>query len=163
MRTKKVYIKNNCICFDIILENNAEKIRSEADSIIDLMQYNLNNLTKQIDTYNDQLTGKIKSSFISRKMELLKKNETLASLGVPIKKNDNLPETYVIPTTKIRKKINVRPEITEQGYKPEPTLDNIIYQDILKTIYDFGKVFERLPATYNNKKKKNYVIILYYI
>ena len=64
-------------------------------------------------------------------------------------------QTYAIPTPQIRKNIAVKPEVAATGYKPEPTLDQSIYHDILKTIGFAGKTFERLPSTYSGKSEEN--------
>ena len=44
--------------------------------------------------------------------------------------------------------------MTEGGYKPEPTLPDSVYEDILQTIHDVGKTFERLPSTYSDKDEE---------
>jgi len=45
--------------------------------------------------------------------------------------------------------------VTEQGFTPEPALDEAIYRQILKIIHDVGKQFERLPSTYSGKKEED--------
>ena len=44
--------------------------------------------------------------------------------------------------------------MTEKGYKIEPKLPDSTYQDILQTIHDLGKQFERLPAIYSGKSEE---------
>lgn len=56
---------------------------------------------------------------------------------------------------KVRPKIIVeKPTVREKGFKPEPTLNDGIYSDILRIIHDVGKQFERLPATYTGKNEE---------
>jgi len=62
-----------------------------------------------------------------------------------------LPETFAIPTPQNIKPLLVKPGVTEKGYKPEPTLDQETYQEILEIIHNMGKEFETLPGTYFNK------------
>ena len=38
-----------------------------------------------------------------------------------------------------------------EKYAPEPVLDQSIYEEIPKTVFDTGRVFERLPSTYADK------------
>lgn len=73
---------------------------------------------------------------------------------MPVKKRGDLPETYTIPTPEFRKSVNVEPQVTEVGYKLEPTLPDSVYEDILQTIHDVGKTFERLPSTYRSKDEE---------
>jgi len=54
------------------------------------------------------------------------------------------------------KKIRVaKPRVHEKGYKPEPTLDQAIYDDIVQVLHDVGKQFERLPSTYSGKSEED--------
>ncbi len=108
----------------------------------------------EVDRFNDSLPTVVKQLFQERKQRLLNKNQMVASLGVPVKKREDLPETYAIPTPEFRKSVNVEPQVTEVGYKPEPTLPDSVYHDILQTIHDVGKTFERLPATYRDKDEE---------
>ena len=86
---------------------------------------------------------------------MLEKNNLLASLNVPVRKKDDIPKTFVIPAPRIRKKIEVKqPKVTEKGYKPEPTLELSVYQEILQVIQDVGKQFERAPSTYTDKNEE---------
>ncbi len=45
--------------------------------------------------------------------------------------------------------------LSEKRYKPEPALDDSIYQQILSIIHDVGKQFERLPSTYSGKEEEH--------
>lgn len=79
----------------------------------------------------------------------------LAALGVPIKKVDNISKTFSVPISKSKKEIVLKPSVTEKGFTPEPTLDPGIYEDILATIYDVGKQFERMPSIYSGKEEEH--------
>ena len=152
LNTIEVYIKDNCICFEIIdFNSKAEEITNEKNGAISLIKGHYHNFKNQLETYNNQLPAKIKSYFEARKQKILKNNELLASLDVPIRKKDDSKGTYAIPSPEMRKKINVKPKSSVIGYKPEPTLDEPIYHDILQTINNIGKIFERLPSTYKGK------------
>lgn len=79
----------------------------------------------------------------------------MASLGVPIKKRENLPQTFAVPTPATRKKISVaKPVVTEKGYRPEPTLEDSTYREILRYLHDWGKQLERMPSTYSGKSEE---------
>ena len=86
----------------------------------------------------------------------MRNNNVLASLGVPIKKQNHLPETFAIPTPKIAKPIIIeKPVVTDASYKAEPTLDYNTYRHILKLVFDVGQQIERMPSTYSDKTEEN--------
>lgn len=96
--TTKVSIEDSCICFDIInFDDNVEQISREANGTINNIKRQLQNVQKQVDSYNTSLDGFARSTFQARKQQLLKKNNLMASLGVPIKKRGDLARTYSVP------------------------------------------------------------------
>ena len=150
--TTEVFLDNQCLCFEVVsLTENIEEIKGKAEQILDDLKTQHGYLVSEVDRFNDSLPTVVKQLFQERRQRLLKKNEKVASLGVPIKKRENLPKTYDIPTPEFRKSVNVEPQVTEVGYEPEPTLPVSVYEDILQTIHDVGKTFERLPSTYSDK------------
>ncbi len=105
-----------------------------------------------LEKHNNQVRILSSKYFHSRKMRILRNYKIIESIGVPIKKRENLPESYVIPNLKARKKIDLRPPVApEKPYLPEPVLDQSIYRDILQIINALGKVFEQLPSLYAGK------------
>ena len=154
--TVDVFIEDRSLCFEIInVDKNAWKIKQEAGQIIDNIKTQLGYFTQQIESYNVQLRKMIERIFRERKQIFLDNYQVLASLDVPIKKREDLPQTYAIPTPQTRKSIIDKPEVTITGYTPEPTLSQSIYHEILQTIHDVGKVFERYPSTYGDKKEED--------
>ena len=129
------------------MKENAEKVISD-------LKTQLEYLAPELEKFNARLPTIIKELFQERKQEICDKDQFVDSLGVPIKKREDLPETYAIPTPEFRKSVNVEPQVTEVGYTPEPTLSDSVYHDILQTIHDVGKMFERLPSTYSNKDEE---------
>ena len=157
--TTEVSLENQCLCFEVFsllsdVEEVAEDLKKRAREIIESIGIQLGDLTSEIERYNGQLPTIVKQLFQKQKQKILDKNKIAAALGVPVKKREDFPETYAIPTPEIRKSINVEPRVTEVGYKPEPTLPDSVYHDILQTIHDVGKTFERLPSTYSDKDEE---------
>lgn len=151
----EVFLDDQCLCFEVLsLRKNTEEIERSADEIIDNLKTQLGYLIVEVNRFNENLPTAIKHIFQERKQRFLDKNKILAALDVPIKKREDLPETYAIPTPVFRKSVNVEPKVTEVGYKPEPTLPDSVYYDILQTINDLGKQFERHPAIYSDKDEE---------
>lgn len=155
--TEEVEVSNQEITFEIInYNNNKEQISNDKDSIMRGILEQAKNVSKDVNIYNSGLNAQIKDAFEFRKRSLLKKNNVLASLGIPIKKSCNTSSTFSVPALEKRKKISVaRPQVTEPVFTPEPCLDKNTYQEILKLIHDVGKEFERLPSLYANKEEEH--------
>ncbi|SHN66614.1 hypothetical protein [Desulfovibrio litoralis] len=152
-----VEVINNEFTFEIInFQDDVQAISREKDSKIQSITNQLEYVKKDVEWYNSNIESQIKSAFDSRKQRLLKDSNTLASLGVPIKKSANVPQTFSVPTPEKRKKISVnRPQVTEAILTPEPCLDKDTYNEILKLIHDMGKEFERLPSLYVGKEEEH--------
>ena len=151
----EVFLHEQCLCFEVVsLSGNPEEMREEAEKVISDIKTQLEYLAPELEKFNNRLPTITKELFQERKQEILDKHQFAASLGVPVKKRGDLPETYAIPTPEFRKSVNVEPQVTEVGYKPEPTLPDSVYHDILQTTHDVGKTFERLPSTYSDKDEE---------
>jgi hypothetical protein len=143
-------------CFEIInFDDNTESIQQQKDENLKKIMKQLQNINSEVKQYNIRLESEIKQVFNTRKKRILANSGVLASLGIPIKKANNVSSTFAIPTPQIRKKIVVsKPTVKDIVFKPEPTIDEKIYYEILKSIHDVGKQFERLPSLYANKQEE---------
>lgn len=151
----EVFLDNQCFCFEVVsLGGDAEEMKENAEKVISDLKTQLEYLAPELEKFNDRLPTIIKELFHKRKQEILDKHQFVASLGVPVKKRGDLSATYEIPTPEFRKSVNVEPQVTEVGYKTEPTLSDSVYYDILQTIHDLGKQFERLPEIYSDKDEE---------
>lgn len=136
--------------------DDAKKIRETYDENVRHSHDKFSLLKKNIDIFNDYLYSYIIEEIKKRKNDFLAKNDFMASLGVPIRKKNNTPETFAIPKPLLRTKIKVdKPEVINSNFKAEPTITNEIYHQILKVINDVGKNFERLPSVYAGKGEED--------
>lgn len=152
-RTPEVYVEGGCICFEIIdYYGDANRVKSQANSIITQIRTQAGYFTRDVESFNESLRSQAKNMFEDRRKQLMDQNKVLSSLGVPIRKSASVPETFAVPT--VRKKVIARPVVPPSAGVPVPTLNETIYREILQTIYDMGKVFERLPSTYAGKDEE---------
>lgn len=143
------------LTFELVnFSQNPEDIKREADRVIQNLRTQLGHIARQVEGFNSSLSDKLKEALTSRKNDLKNKGGFLDSLGVPVRKKDNLPQTFSVPAPKIPMKIIPKPPVTIKSGKPEPTLDNETYQEILQVIHDLGKAIERMPSTYKNKSEE---------
>ncbi|UKT65461.1 hypothetical protein [Pedobacter mucosus] len=149
-------IKGDAIVAEFInFSNNAEEINRNYQSELNGIHSNYNYLRIELGNFNSNLKNYILSVFDQRKEKLLNKNSLLSSLGVPLRKKANAPETFSVPKPLLREQILVKPVVHDKGFAPEPTLDNDNYKKILKIINDVGKNFERMPSVYKNKGEED--------
>ena len=151
-----VEITGKEFCFEIInFSDNANAIVKEKDSNIDGIMKQCSNLKVEINQFNENLEDTIRNAFKLRKDRILANSGILASLGVPIKKI-SAPKTFAVPDVNKKKKVIVsKPDVKQIGYTPEPSLDESVYQEILKLVHDVGKEFERLPSLYADKEEEH--------
>lgn len=143
--------------FDIInFDKEATEIKREADHLISQLVSENQSLTNDLIKFNNSLETLLYTTFDSRKDQLLKKHDLISALGVPVRKSKNTPSTFSVPAKRTPViPTKPKPNVSEKGYKPEPTLDEAIYHQILKIIHDVGKQFERLPSTYAGKDEEH--------
>ena len=153
----RITIEDNCICFEIInFDLEPEHIKQESERIINSLVSQNQHLTNDLNTFNRSVESIASQAFDARKQQLLKKSGLMAALGVPIRKTPDTPATFSIPAKRTKViPTKTKPQVTEKEYIPEPTLDDSIYQQILKIIHDVGKQFERLPSTYAGKEEEH--------
>lgn len=150
-----VEISGNTIKHDVILfDQSTEQVNQEYNRLIHELQEKVERVNSQIKEFNASLYQYIESAFNSRKQNILQRKNFLSSLSVPIKKTENVPQTFSIPTP-ARKKITPKPVVTENGFKPEPTISSTDYHEILQVIHDTGVMFERVPSTYSQKGEED--------
>ncbi len=152
-----ITVEGNCICFKIINFNlTPERIKQESDNTINSLISQNSYLERDLNTFNNSIQTIASQAFDGRKQQLLRKNDLMSALGVPIRQAGNTSSTFSVPAQRTKAIAEKpKPKVTEKGYTPEPTLDNTIYSQILKIIHDVGKQFERLPSTYSGKEEEH--------
>lgn len=140
---------------EFVFFSDNEELKRLIEREVNEIHSNLRTLIKDFEDFNNNLQHQISSSFIGRKQRILKNKNLLASLGIPLKNKANTSTTFTIPQPILREKIIIKPNVTEIGFTPEPTLDSDNYFKILKVINDVGKNFERMPSTFKEKGEED--------
>lgn len=130
-----------------------EAIRIENHRRIEQIEKYLKWIKSDVKIHNNWIRKNVKEQIIKRKQKVLKTQGFLESIGLPIRRRDDLPDTYTIPV--VRKKITIsRPEVTSEPYEPEPTLEETEYEYILGTISNMSLAMERSPSTFSRLREE---------
>lgn len=152
--TTEVSASSDSITFDIVnWRDDSEEIRREADNKISHIRSQSEEVIEKVSQWNTALMDKARQIVVSRKQELLKQENLLKSLGVPIKRSESTPDTFSVPGIK-KKPIIYKPETSTEPFAPEPALDPSIYKAILKICFEMGVEMERHPSVYFQKDEE---------
>jgi hypothetical protein len=146
--SEDVVVQGNEIIFRVTnFSDDLASLKREYDEFLKRLKAQAGNSTTEVSRFNIALETEVKVAIGSRKAELLKRSNALASLGVPLKKSPNLSPTFAVPPPK-KKVIFAKPIASDAAFAPEPTLDDKTYKEILKIIHDVGVEIERHPNIY---------------
>ena len=152
--TQEVNVTNEEILFDLInWSDDATTIARDAESFLNSVKTQAGHVATEVNAFNARFDAEVAGVIKSRKAELLRKSSLLASLGVPLKKSGNVPSTFAVPAPK-KKVIVAKPQASTSAFLPEPTLDDVTYQEVLKIINDTGIEIERHPSIYQGKDEE---------
>ena len=154
--TEEVTIIDGSMKFEILsLNESKDEIKNEAEHIMLNLRTQLAHVLRDVDGFKRGLENSIKSMIQARKQHFLDKQSLLNSLGVPVRKRSDLPQTFTVPPPKTRKSLTLLRPKPDAAQPADPTLDDTTYNQILGNIFDVGKVFERLPSMYAGKGEED--------
>jgi hypothetical protein len=124
-----------------------EQMKRQFHSDLNIIRGLLATLQQGVDAYHNELRRMATERIQTRREKLLRDRNLAESLGVPIRRRDGLPTTFVHPG--VRRKPEVRrPPAERGGYQPEPILEFAEYEHILSVIGDMATVMERSPSAF---------------
>lgn len=150
------YIDDGDICFDVLERGRpSETVLAEWTQAENYFRTNYTNIVKQCESHTERVRQTASQFIRERKVQFLRENNYMAAMGIPLKKNPNMPGTFAIPKPDMRRKIVPAPVVTETGYKAEPTLQERDYQQILQIIHGAGRAMEQHPSLYRDKDEES--------
>lgn len=97
-----------------------------------------------VTPYNAQIAATARERLTARRDKLVKDHSLAQTLGYPLRKRENAPQTYILPTK--RKTISLPPRTPNAP--PEPTLEDTTYEHILSIVQNMVLVMERSPRAF---------------
>lgn len=128
--------------------------RSLVDAAITEIEKYLGWQEKMIGTYNENLHNIAQQTIEQRRSRLLAQSERVVALGIPVRRRDDPPKTYAIPTTRKPAKL-VMPPASSAPFSPEPTWAMDQYEQALKIMQDMTLVMERSPEAFKTMNEES--------
>lgn len=125
------------------------------------IEENLRRMRHDADLFNNDIDRLISQKLDERRKSAEASRSVISTLKIPIKKRDDIPQTYIIPT--IRKEPVIIDSQSSKTFTPEPTLDLFEYERILVIIKDMALAMERSPKTFaslDEEDIRNFILIL---
>lgn len=135
------------------LEHDANAIKSAFQNDLSEIKWYLTQVESDVSRFNSSLRSKVRERIEARRQKLLKDQRLVAALGFPLRKREDAPLTYVVPT--VRRKVIPMPAASTAPFVPEPTLDMQEYEHILSVISNMVAVMERSPQAFKGMKEED--------
>ena len=132
----------------------ARTIKNKFDNDIENTKWHLSQIAHDVKHFNANLAREVSQKINTRRDKLLLDINTVAHLGFPIRKRDNIPTTFVTSAIE-RKPLPEIPKPSPEPFKPEPTIDTDDYKNILQLLSNMGTAMERSPAAFKGMKEEH--------
>jgi hypothetical protein len=124
-----------------------DQVTREFNRTLDEFEMYLGWLRKDAENHENTLRRIAKDAIDARRDRLLKDRSLVANLPFKIRARADSPKTYVAPVQ--RKSVIQRPPpSTSTPFKPEPIMENAIYDEILDIMHSMTLVMERSPTSF---------------
>lgn len=143
---------NNSVSYTFKLyKKDPEEFLKIKDEMYQRAFANLNNTNLVAISWMLGLPKLVDSLFHWQKNKFIQENDFFAAINVKV--NKDTTSVFTAPT--ITKQKIPQPIVdNHKEFASEPTMSVLMYDDILKVIYDFGKSMEKKPSTYKNKDEE---------
>lgn len=122
-------------------------IRPLVDQVLADIEQHLDWQQPMIDTHNAALSTAAEQTIQQRRTRLLAQSQRAEALGIPIRRREDAPKTYAIPSVR-RKATPTLPPATTVQFTPEPVWAMEMYEQALKIMQDMTLVMERSPEAF---------------
>jgi hypothetical protein len=128
-------------------------VRPLVDRTINEIEQYLGWQRSLIEAHNAALPSAAEQAIRQRRERLLARLERASALGIPIRRREDAPKTYVMPTVQRKAAPSLPPASTAQ-IQPEPAWAMDQYEDALKIMQDMALVMERSPAAFKSMNEE---------
>jgi hypothetical protein len=127
--------------------DNPPDVRQLIDSSLAEIERYLDWQRGMINKHNNDLLTIAAQAINDRHNRLLAQSHRAASLGIPIKRREDAPQTFAIPTVR-KRAVPVLPAASTAPFTPEPAWAMEHYEQALRIIQNMTLVMERSPSAF---------------
>lgn len=128
-----------------------ETVKQEIEYWVNSIREFVNRQQPQIEAWNQQVEHLATTIFAARKARHLKKNDMVASIGLPMRARHDPLGTYSIPVNRKNLSPKPAPPTAPSGeYLPHPAMDEANYREILGHLRHMSRTVERDPFAFTN-------------
>lgn len=126
---------------------DSEVVKRQLDATLNSIEECLSWVRTDIDRWHQQLERLSAESIRDRKQRLLVQMNTVAAIGIPIRRREGTGPSYSVPLER-RARPKVLPSPSTTPFKPEPVLAIEEYAFIIDVIQRLSVQIERSPTTF---------------
>ena len=123
-----------------------QRLKAEIERTIRSLSDAVAYLARDVDDHNKGAPRVIQMALEQKLSKAKAALDAVADLGIPIKQR-SAPDTFVAPV-KRRKRPVSRPSVSNKKFAPEPVLDQVEFEHILRVLKSMSLVIERSPASF---------------
>lgn len=123
------------------------RAKAELESDLANVRKHVDWIAKDVTAFNERLPGVVQSAVVARKKRLLDQDNLAASLGYPLRRRDDAPQTYSVPAKRKAVQPRRKPGAGSR-FVPEPALDKATYEAILNVLNNMVQVMEQSPDAF---------------
>lgn len=123
------------------------QVKAGFDQTLKQIREYLQTVEADCEAFHVGLESKIGQMLAARKSRILQYRQAGLSIGIPLKRRTDAPQTYSVPGV-VRKPQIQQPVVKEKSFAPEPTLVDSEYENILGIIRSMVSVMERSPKEF---------------
>jgi hypothetical protein len=135
-------------------DHDAAAARRDFDRDLTVIKQHLEWLTRDVAPFNSSLRDKARRWIQSRRDRLHRDRAMVEEIGFPLRKRDNAPQTYAVPTVR-RKPPIAGTQPGSSTHAREPILDLAEYEHILSVISNMVAVMERSPHAFKDMREED--------
>lgn len=129
---------------------DAEQVRRGLEEDLEKVEKYLAWANSDIEAFNADLERTVRQSLEARLAKVKADKELVAALGVPLRRRDDAPSTFLAP--EVRRKPTIR-RVAGPGAKvtkPEPAMSAEDYEHVLGVVQNMVLVVERSPGAFSS-------------
>ena len=129
-------------------QHDTSRLRADFEARLSTIRQYLQSLKTDADRFNPEIEALARQRIVSRRDRIQQERGVASSLGFPMRRRTDAPQTYVVP--EVRRKATPQMPPATPPAKPEPVLDSTEYENILKIVTNMVDVMERSPRAFRD-------------